>query len=106
MFPQRCNALAGSRLKTRRPGTSVCGRVAGFERSALTTALVDRLVIQATLMRCTIHMVAADDFWPMCAGVRSARRDWWLRTARTRKLAEVDQHELARLLRRELEGGP
>src|SRR3954466_12012151 len=38
-------------------------RLRGFERDALTTALQGRAVVQATLMRTTIHMVAADDFW-------------------------------------------
>ena len=32
-------------------------RLAGFERSALTAALEDRRIIQATLLRVTIHMV-------------------------------------------------
>jgi hypothetical protein len=33
-------------------------------------------------MRSTIHLVSARDYPSMAAGVRAARRDWWLRAAR------------------------
>ena len=55
-------------------------RLAGFERDALTRALEDRSVIQATLMRVTIHVVSRREYWPFALGVRSARRDLWRRT--------------------------
>jgi hypothetical protein len=74
-------------------------RLRDFERAALTRALEDRSVIQGTLMRCTIHMVAADDFWPMCAGIRASRREWWLRIARGRKLPEISHDALAEAVR-------
>lgn len=51
-------------------------RLAGFRREDLTSALEDRSVVQATLMRSTIHLVATNDFWPMAVGVRRARREW------------------------------
>lgn len=51
-------------------------RLAGFRRDELTRALEDRSVVQATLMRSTIHLVAATDFWSMAVGVRRARREW------------------------------
>lgn len=51
-------------------------RLAGFRRNDLTRALEDRSAAQATLMRSTIHLVAATDFWPMAVGVRRARREW------------------------------
>jgi Winged helix DNA-binding domain len=70
-------------------------RLSEFERASLTRALEDRSVIQATLMRCTIHMVAADDFWPMCAGIQRSRREWWLRIATSRKLPEISYDALA-----------
>ena len=54
-------------------------RLAGFERDALTAALEDRRVIQATLMRTTIHMVSRREFWSYAMGVRRARRQWTLR---------------------------
>ena len=55
-------------------------RLDGFERAALTRALEDRSVIQATLMRVTIHLVAHADFWPFALATREARRALWLRS--------------------------
>jgi Winged helix DNA-binding domain len=54
-------------------------RLAGFERATLTRALERRAVVQATLMRVTIHLVSAGDYWPFAAGVRDARRERWLK---------------------------
>ena len=81
-------------------------RLANFERDALTRALDDRSIAQATLMRCTIHMVSAADFWPMCAAIRASRREWWARIARSRKLPEISQVALAESLRDALADGP
>jgi hypothetical protein len=64
-------------------------RMSGFERPMLTRALEDRSVIQATLMRSTIHMVSAGDYWPMLTAIRRPRREWWLRVAR-RQLEGID----------------
>jgi hypothetical protein len=49
-------------------------RLAGFRRGELTAALEDRAVIQATLMRVTIHMVTRREYWTYAAGVRRARQ--------------------------------
>jgi winged helix DNA-binding protein len=49
-------------------------RLAGFAREDLTRALEDREVVQATLMRTTIHTVARADYWRFAMGVRDARR--------------------------------
>src|SRR4029079_14845081 len=38
-------------------------RLAAFERDGLTAALEDRSVVQATLMRTTIHMVSRREYW-------------------------------------------
>jgi hypothetical protein len=54
-------------------------RLAGFKREQLTRALERRSVVQATLMRVTIHLVSARDFWPFAIGVREARRARWMR---------------------------
>ncbi len=58
-------------------------RLDGFRRGALTDALEDRSVVQATLMRTTIHMVSGREFWPYAMGVREARRRWALRVPAT-----------------------
>ena len=81
-------------------------RLGDFERAALTRALEDRSVVQATLMRMTIHMVAADDFWTVCAGVRASRREWWMRIAKSRKLPDISYDDLAKTLRAALVDGP
>lgn len=57
-------------------------RLVGFRRDALTEALVDRSVIQATLLRTTIHMVSRREFWRYALGIRDARRAWALRIDR------------------------
>jgi hypothetical protein len=56
-------------------------RLEGFERDALTAALERRSVIQATLMRSTIHLVSKADYWPLALATREARREHWLRAA-------------------------
>ena len=53
-------------------------RLRSFERAALTRALERRSVIQGTLLRMTIHMVSAGDYWPFVEAIRRARRAWWL----------------------------
>src|ERR687888_43156 len=40
-------------------------RLEGFERDALTRALERRSVVQGALMRSTIHLVSARDYWPL-----------------------------------------
>jgi hypothetical protein len=59
-------------------------RMTGLERGALTRALERRTVVQATLMRSTIHLVSARDFWPFADAVRGPRREWWQRVTRPR----------------------
>ena len=68
-------------------------RLAGFERDALTAALERRTVIQGTLMRSTIHLVSAADYWPLAVAIRDARRASWL--AATRHEVGADEMEAA-----------
>ena len=48
-------------------------RIEGFDREELTRMLERRDVIQATLLRATIHLVSKDDYWPFAVGVRMSR---------------------------------
>ena len=80
-------------------------RMAGFERPMLTAALEERRAIQATLMRATIHMVSAADYWPIEIAVRGPRRDWWLRVARS-QIQGIDVDALTLAILEELGGGP
>ncbi len=78
-------------------------RLEGFEREALTRALERRTAVQGTLMRVTIHLVSAREFWLYATGVRRARREWFLRT---HKVAERDMARAAARLRAALADGP
>jgi hypothetical protein len=80
-------------------------RLEGFERPMLTRALTERDVIQATVMRATIHMVSAADYWPMTVGQRRARREWFANVAR-RDIATLDMEAAAAATRQELVDGP
>ena len=51
-------------------------RLLDFRRDDLTRALEDGSVIQATLLRGTIHMVSKREFWRYAIGIRRARQDW------------------------------
>jgi hypothetical protein len=79
-------------------------RLRDFRRDALTEALVTGRIVQAWMMRCTIHMVSARDFWPLSAAVRTARRDWWARSAPGR--GELDMPTAATAVRDYLAAGP
>src|SRR5919109_497919 len=52
-------------------------RLEGFERDDLTKALERRSVVQATMMRATIHMASARDYPLLTEGVRVERRKSW-----------------------------
>ena len=77
-------------------------RLAGFERATLTRALEDRSVVQATLMRVTIHLVSRADFWPFAIATRAPRRALWLRAGRAEPAAMAGA---ARTVRRRLADG-
>ena len=79
-------------------------RLEGFERESLTRALERRTVVQGTLMRVTIHLVSAADYWPMCAGIRDARRKAWLDYRRA-SLGEADVEKAAATVRKRLKAG-
>ena len=80
-------------------------RLTAFRREALSVALEDRSVIQATLMRSTIHVVSAREFWRFAMGVRQARRAWALRMPGPRG-DEASLIDAARQIREALANGP
>ena len=78
-------------------------RLEGFEREALTRALERRTLIQATLIRNTIHIVSLRDYWPLVLAIRRGRMDW------SRRIQKTETHELERAamrLREFLADGP
>jgi hypothetical protein len=80
-------------------------RLRDFRRDGLTEALVDRRVIQGTLIRSTIHMVTAADWPRFAAGSRRARHGWWLR-AHSRDTGDLDADGLLHRVRELLADGP
>src|ERR1700694_4434833 len=80
-------------------------RMRNFRRDALTEALEQRRVIQGTLLRSTIHMVSARDYWLFLAAGRQGRQDWW-RRAIQKTLGDVDIDAAAAVIREPLAAGP
>ena len=54
-------------------------RMRGLSRADVTGALERREVVQATLLRGTIHLVSPRDYWAFALAIREERRTWWLR---------------------------
>jgi winged helix DNA-binding protein len=81
-------------------------RLRRFRRADLTTALEDRSVVQATLMRTTIHMVSRREYWAYELGVRQARRTWASRQPAALSGGESEMREKADRVRAELADGP
>ena len=79
-------------------------RLADFRRDTLTDALLAGRIVQAWMMRCTIHMVSARDYSPFTAAVREDRRSWWRRA--TKASTELDMPAAAEAVRGYLAGGP
>jgi hypothetical protein len=80
-------------------------RMGNFSRESLTAALHQRTVIQGTLLRSTIHMVSARDYWLFQAATRPSRQDWWRRVTR-HQISEHDMEAAVRAIREKLANGP
>jgi hypothetical protein len=84
---------------------SLWTRLRDFRREELTRALEGRRVVQATLMRVTIHTVSARDFSLLASAIRRGRRDWW--SAQYRHQVEgLDMAAIAERVRKYLSAGP
>jgi hypothetical protein len=79
-------------------------RLAGFRRADLTAALLEGRIVQAWVMRCTIHMVSAADYCSLTEAVREQRRRWWVRSPRG--LTEADMAAAAQVTAARLADGP
>jgi hypothetical protein len=79
-------------------------RLSHFERDALTRALRRRSIVQGTLLRATIHLVSAPDYWPLTIAIKESRRVWWLR-AQPAKLTAREMSAAARTVRAALDAG-
>jgi hypothetical protein len=81
-------------------------RMRGLERADVTGALERREVVQATLLRGTIHLVSPGDYWAFSLAIREERRTWWLRaTAKQDAPRAAEMERAADTLRAALAGG-
>jgi hypothetical protein len=80
-------------------------RLRDFRREGLTRALERRSVVQGTMMRITIHLVSAGDYWPLTVAIREARRESWLRGHR-RQVNATDLERAVERLKPRLAKGP
>jgi hypothetical protein len=71
-------------------------RLDGLGRDAVTRALERKTVIQATLMRVTIHLVSRGDYWPLRTAIEEGQREWWVRVRRADERRIRKNAELAR----------
>jgi len=78
-------------------------RLEPLEREGVTRALERRTLVQATLMRGTIHVVSRRDYWPLAVAIREERRAW---AQRVQKPDVRALRRAAERLRRLLAGGP
>jgi hypothetical protein len=76
-------------------------RLDALRRQDLTRALERRSVVQATLMRATIHLVSRRDFWPIATAIDEPLREWWFRSTKRRaeekRLRAIDDRSRALL---------
>jgi Winged helix DNA-binding domain len=79
-------------------------RLEAFELGDLTRALERRRVVQGTLLRSTIHIVSAGDYWAFALGSRAARQEAWLRFDKKR-LSRTDLEATAKAVTKALGGG-
>ena len=80
-------------------------RLQAFDRHELTVALEARDAIQGTLLRATIHIVSARDYWMFVEAIRSYRLELWTRASRTR-MAGIDVDATMDVVRSLLAYGP
>ena len=66
----------------------------GFHGDQLTRALERRTVVQGTLMRATIHLVVAREYWLYAMGIRRALREWQLRVDRETERAMLRRRHI------------
>jgi hypothetical protein len=81
-------------------------RLRGFRRARLTRALETAELIQATVMRVTIHVVSAADYPILTEAVRRSRRELWSRVARSRDLDHDSWQRVAAIVTEALADGP
>jgi hypothetical protein len=105
-LPRALERVAGLQTQYAPSGyVSLWTRLRDFRREELTRALEGRRVVQATLMRVTIHTVSARDFQPFATAIRRGRREWWSAAYRLH-VEGLDMEAIAERVRKQLSAGP
>jgi len=76
-----------------------------FAMGDLDRLLNQRKVVQGTLMRSTIHLVSANDWWGFAEGIGPSRQDWWQQVW-GKEFPRHDMDTVAAKLTGELAGRP
>jgi hypothetical protein len=98
--------LAGLQTQDSRSGyIGLWSRLDGFERDNLTRALEQRKVVQGHVMRITVHMVSAKDYWLFTEGIREPRRESW-RRSHAKRVDLQQMREVSRRVAAALSAGP
>ncbi|HEX6255559.1 MAG TPA: winged helix DNA-binding domain-containing protein [Euzebyales bacterium] len=106
-LPAMLESVGGLQMQYAPSGYVGCwSRLEDVSRSRVTGALERRQVVQATLLRSTIHLVSAADFPMLFAATRISRQRSGRRAAQMRKLDEVDYVAIAEQVRGWFGDGP
>ena len=80
-------------------------RKSNLRRDQVTAALERRQIVQGSMLRATIHAVAAHDYWPLMMATGEARNQWFRRVYRG-PCTEADFKAAAETVRNLLSAGP
>lgn len=106
-LPALLESVGGLQMQYAPSGYVGCWtRLEGVTRSRVTRALERRQIVQATLLRSTIHLVSAADYPVLFAATRDSRQDNGTRTAKMRRLEPLDYDALAAQVRAWFADGP
>ena len=106
-LPTMLESVGGLQMQYSPSGYVGCwSRLHGITRARVTRALERRQVVQATLLRSTIHLVSAADYPVLFEATRAARQDNALRMAHARRLDRVDYAAIASTVRGWFHDGP
>lgn len=106
-LPAMLESVGGLQMQYAPSGYIGCwSRLAGVTRARVTRALERRQIVQATLLRSTIHLVSAADYPVLFEATRASRMDNGRRAAQMRRLDALDYGEVAARVREWFRGGP
>jgi hypothetical protein len=105
-IPKALERVGGLQTQDAKSGyIGLWSRLAGFQRDDLTRALERRTVVQATLMRITIHTVSSRDYPLLTEGVRHLRRESWTK-GHSKRVDVKKMPAIAERVRALLQEGP